>query len=173
MRVRSNPAADQHGGRPHSHIMRWLETRIPPPVVMVLLGVAAYGAASLLPSLSFKSPLRAPIGHLLLLAGLALNLIPKVAFKRAGTTVSPIRPETTTALVTTGIYRHTRNPMYLGHAVILLAFAFYLSNAVAFAAVPVFVIFISRFQIRPEEHYLSARFPHTYAQLCRQAPRWL
>ena len=153
--------------------MRWLETRVPPPVVMVLLGVAAYGAAGLLPSLTIKSPLLAPIALVLLCAGLALNVLPKVAFKRAGTTVNPIRPELATSLVTTGVYRHTRNPMYLGHAVMLLAFAFYLANPVALAAVPVFLVFITRFQIRPEERILSMRFPGAYTQLCRQVPRWL
>jgi protein-S-isoprenylcysteine O-methyltransferase Ste14 len=153
--------------------MRWLETRVPPPVVMGLLGVAAYGAAHSLPIFSLESPVLAPIGFVFLLAGLGLNLIPKFAFKHAGTTVNPLRPAAATSLVTTGIFRYTRNPMYLGQAALLLAFAFYLANAIAFATVPAFVLFISRFQIGPEERSLSVRFPEPYAELCRQAPRWL
>jgi protein-S-isoprenylcysteine O-methyltransferase Ste14 len=140
---------------------------------MVILGAAAYAAARLLPSLAFSSPLLAPVGLVLLFVGLALNLLPKAAFKRAGTTVNPLRPESATSLVTTGIYRYTRNPMYLGQAVLLLAFSFYLANPVAFAAVPAFVLYISRFQILPEEKFLSVRFPDTYAALCRRARRWL
>jgi protein-S-isoprenylcysteine O-methyltransferase Ste14 len=153
--------------------MRWLDTRIPPPIVMTLLGLAAFGATKWWPDYAFELPLRAPLALVCLLAGVALNVLPKISFRRAGTTVNPIRPETTTSLVSSGIYRYTRNPMYLGHAVILLASAVYLANALAFLAIPAFVAFISRFQIRPEEHQLSVRFPHAYAALCRQAPRWL
>ena len=153
--------------------MRWLETKIPPPVVMMLLGIAAWGAARLLPALSFELPLRALVVASLTFAGLVLNVFPKLAFRRAGTTVNPLRPALSTRLVTSGIYRHTRNPMYLGHAVILLGWALYLHNAAALAAIPAFMLYISRFQIQPEERYLSARFPDEYAAFCSQVSRWL
>lgn len=153
--------------------MRWLETRVPPPIVMLLLGVAAFGAASALPALSFALPLRVPGALVSLLAGLALNLLPKLAFKRAGTTVNPLEPAATTSLATSGIYRYTRNPMYLGHAVILLAWALHLANVVAFVAIPAFMLYVSWFQIRPEERHLSVRFPDAYAEWRLRVPRWL
>lgn len=153
--------------------MRWLETKIPPPVVMVLFGIAAFGVARILPALSFEFPLRTFVTIALASAGLALNILPKLAFQRAGTTVNPLRPALTTSLVTSGIYRYTRNPMYLGHAVILLGYALYLHNAAALMVVPAFMLYITRFQIQPEERYLSARFPGAYVAFCRQASRWL
>ncbi|MGY1531582.1 methyltransferase family protein [Luteimonas sp. A649] len=151
--------------------MRWLETRVPPLVVLVLMCALAFGIAELLPSASFSFPV--PGTLFLLCVGLALNIIPKVAFRRAGTTVNPLRPAKASQLVTSGVYRFTRNPMYLGHALMLLGWALYLGNLVALGAVPVLVLYLSRFQIRPEETQLLARFPDAYAAFCRQVPRWL
>ncbi|WP_341646312.1 methyltransferase family protein [Thauera sp. SDU_THAU2] len=153
--------------------MQWLETKIPPPVVMVLLGAVVYGAAPLLPGLSFEFALRTTLAIALVLAGLALNILPAFAFLRAGTTFNPLRPASATSLVTSGIYRHTRNPMYLGDSVILLGWTLYLGNAAAFVAVPAFMLYITRFQIQPEERHLSARFPEAYASFCKRTPRWL
>ena len=153
--------------------MRWLETKIPPPVVMALLGTAAFGVAHLLPALSFELPLRKFAAVAVAFVGLVLNIVPKLAFQRAGTTVNPLRPALVTSLVTSGIYRYTRNPMYLGQSVILLSWALYLLNVAALLVVPAFMLYITRFQIRPEERYLSARFPDAYAAFCRQASRWL
>ena len=152
--------------------MRWLETRIPPPVVMVLLGAGAYGVARLLPAFSFALPLRTVIAIVVAIAGVALNLVPKLAFDRAGTTVNPLRPDATTQLVTSGIYRYTRNPMYLGQAVVLLGWTLYLQNALALLAVPVFMLYITRFQIQPEERFLSERFPDEYAAFRSRTSRW-
>jgi protein-S-isoprenylcysteine O-methyltransferase Ste14 len=151
--------------------MRWLETKIPPPVVLVLCGLAAWVVARNLPALEF--PLRIFVAAAFVVAGLAINVLPKLAFQRAGTTLNPLRPEATTSLVTTGIYRHTRNPMYLGHALILVGWALYLHNLAALATVPAFMLYITRFQIRPEEQHLSARFPHEYAAFRQRTPRWL
>ena len=153
--------------------MRWLETKIPPPAVMALLGIAAFGAARLLTGLSFELPLHVLVAVALAFVGLALNVLPKLAFRRAGTTVNPLRPASTTHLITSGIYRYTRNPMYLGHSMILLGWALYLHNAAALVTVPAFMLYITRFQIQPEERYLSARFPDAYAAFCRQVSRWL
>jgi protein-S-isoprenylcysteine O-methyltransferase Ste14 len=153
--------------------MRWLETKIPPPIVALLLAVSAFGGARLLPTLSFEFPLASLATAGLGLAGVTLNLLPKAAFRRVGTTVNPLRPALTSQLVTSGIYRHSRNPMYLGYAVILLAWALYLQNAAALLATPLFMLYITWFQILPEERCLSSRFPDTYAAFRRNAPRWL
>ena len=153
--------------------MRTLETKIPPPIVMVLLGGFGWAAARYLPAFSFDLPLNRIIAAAMVMLGLALNVYPKLAFGRVGTTINPLKPDSTTHLVTTCIYRYTRNPMYLGQSVILLSWATYLHNVVAFLAVPAFMLYITRYQIQPEERHLSARFPEQYAAFSRQAPRWL
>ncbi|WP_411852719.1 methyltransferase family protein [Stenotrophomonas sp. LGBM10] len=152
--------------------MHWLETRIPPPIVMLLLGLAALAAAQYAPAFAFHVAFQTALAIAVALVGLALNLLPKRAFRRAGTTVNPLHPAASTRLVTSGIYRYTRNPMYLGHALILFGWTLHLGNALALFALPAFVLFVSRFQIQPEERALARRFPE-HALYCRQVRRWL
>lgn len=159
--------------RPHLIYMRILETKIPPPIVMTLCGGLAWAAARYLPALSFHLPFFNAIAITWAVSGFVLNVYPKLAFKRNGTTVNPLKPGSTTYLVTSGIYCYTRNPMYLGHSMLLLSWSLYLQNLGALLTVPAFIVYITRFQILPEERHLSARFPIEYAAFCKQAPRWL
>ncbi|MBB5766412.1 protein-S-isoprenylcysteine O-methyltransferase Ste14 [Xanthomonas arboricola] len=156
-----------------NHTMHRLETKIPPPVVMVLLGLAAFAVTRLMPGFAFSLPRHAPVALVLACAGVALNGLPKLAFKRAGTTVNPLRPSLATQLITGGVYRYSRNPMYVGHAAMLLGWTLYLHHAVALLAVPLFVLYVTRFQIKPEERQLALRFPGVYADFCARVRRWL
>lgn len=153
--------------------LAWLETRIPPPVVMVLAGVLAWALARWLPAFAVDVPGRDAIAIAIAAVGVALNLLPKLAFGRAGTTINPLHPEASTQLVTGGLYRYTRNPMYVGQALVVLAWVVHLGNGAALLAVVFFIAWITRFQIAPEERVLAARFPDAFAVLCRQARRWL
>ena len=153
--------------------MRALETKIPPPIAMALLGAIVWVVARRLPGFSFPLPFAGGLGVAVALVGVWLNLYPKRAFRRAGTTVNPLTPGSATQLVTSGIYRYTRNPMYLGHSVILLGWSVNLHNAAALTAIPIFMMYIWRFQILPEERLLSVRFQDEYVAFCRQVPRWL
>ncbi len=105
--------------------------------------------------------------------GVALNLLPKLAFQRARTTVNPLRPSASSALVTRGVYRYTRNPMYLGQATVLAGAMLYLQSAIALLAVPLFVLYITWLQIMPEERALQARFPEVYPLFRQRVRRWL
>ncbi len=142
-------------------------------MVMLLLGVFAWAASSQLPALSFHLPFSSLLAVALVAAGVALNLLPKLAFGRARTTINPLKPQTTTHLVTSGIFRYTRNPMYLGQSVIVLAWAVYLHNVVALLAVPAFMLYITRFQILPEERHLGALFGDGFEAFCRRTRRWV
>ena len=144
-----------------------LDTRLPPPLLMLALAALAWWLDT--PTVALRIP--GTVAVAVAVVGLALNLAPKRLFRRAGTTVNPLRPHASTRLITTGPYRHTRNPMYLGHALMLLGWALYLGNAVAMLAVPLYMSYITRYQIMPEERQLAARFPH-YTAYCRAVPRW-
>lgn len=153
--------------------MRWLETRVPPPLVMLLCGAIGYLASRLAAGPVVPLPMPALLAGGVVAIGLTLNLLPKLAFRRARTTVNPLRPAMASALVTRGVYRYTRNPMYLGQATVLAGVMLYLQSPVALLAVPLFVLYITRLQIVPEERALSARFPEAYAAFRQRVRRWL
>jgi protein-S-isoprenylcysteine O-methyltransferase Ste14 len=106
-------------------------------------------------------------------AGLVLDAAALAAFVRARTTVNPLRPEKSSALVRSGAYRLSRNPMYLGLALLLAGWAIWLANALALALLPAFVAWLDRFQIRPEERALAARFGAEYEAYRARVRRWL
>ena len=107
------------------------------------------------------------------LAGGATALAGDLAFKRARTTVNPFRPQNTSSLVTSGIYRFTRNPMYLGLLAIVLGWGTFLCSAFAFLGPVAFVAYITRFQIVPEERVLLAKFGSAYSTYLARVRRWL
>ncbi|MEM9602668.1 MAG: isoprenylcysteine carboxylmethyltransferase family protein [Pseudomonadota bacterium] len=95
------------------------------------------------------------------------------AFRGARTTVDPRRPDRASTLVTEGVFARSRNPMYLGVALLLLAWAVFLGSVPALLGPVVFVVYISRFQIVPEEVALQSRFGVAYEQYCQRVRRWL
>ena len=105
--------------------------------------------------------------------GAAFDVAGILAFRRAKTTVNPMKPEKSAALVCTGVYRITRNPMYVGMVFILLAWAVYLASPWALFGPLVFAVYITRFQIKPEERVLAARFGAEFASYLARVRRWL
>lgn len=150
-----------------------MATRIPPPVVMLMVALLMWLAADRLPPAPVEYAGRLPLALALAAAGLAVAVAGVLGFRRARTTVNPLRPERASALVTSGIYRWSRNPMYLGDLLLLLGWAAWLGSVPALCLVPAFVLCLNRFQIRAEEGALAARFGETYAAYCRRVRRWL
>ena len=135
-----------------------LDARIPPPVVELAAALLMWALARETPGLDLSIPFRIPVAILFASVGIAIALSGVVAFRRSRTTVNPLRPSNASALVTSGIYRFTRNPMYLGMLVVLAGWAVALANAAAFLVLPFFVAYLTAFQIRPEERALEALF---------------
>ncbi|MEO7401164.1 MAG: isoprenylcysteine carboxylmethyltransferase family protein [Polaromonas sp.] len=153
--------------------MPQLELKIPPPLMAAVTAGAMYGVAALLPVLALPPSLRMGAALVLAVAGASFDVTGLIAFRRAKTTVNPMAPQKSSAVVSTGVYRLTRNPMYLGLVFLLLAWAVYLSSAWALLGVPAFMACITRFQIKPEERVLAARFDLRYADYCARVRRWL
>jgi protein-S-isoprenylcysteine O-methyltransferase Ste14 len=153
--------------------MHALELKIPPPLVMVLFGTAMWLVARAMPALTFPFPFRNAIAAVFAMCGVAIAASGFLAFRRAGTTVNPMQPEAASALVNTGIYRYTRNPMYLGLAVFLTGWAFFLANAAAAVLIPLFIAYMTRFQIVPEEIALTHKFGAVFTAYLRTVRRWL
>lgn len=150
-----------------------LELRIPPMIVLVLLGAVMWSLASLSPELQSEYAGRVPLAIAIALVGTAVVLAALREFKRHQTTPDPTRPETSTAVVRSGIYRFSRNPMYLGMLLWLIAWAVKLSNPIAPIGPIVFVLYMNRFQIAPEERTLAQRFGAPYEEYLRSVRRWI
>jgi protein-S-isoprenylcysteine O-methyltransferase Ste14 len=153
--------------------MKGLELRLPPLLLVALFGAAILAGARQLPLASVPFP-----GHRWLALGLALlgagvAALGVIEFRRARTTVDPTAPERATALVRSGIYRLTRNPMYLGFALLLLGAAAWGSSLTGYALVPPFVAYLTRFQILPEERALRQRFGDEYTAYMAAVRRWI
>jgi len=148
-----------------------LELKIPPPIVFIIVACGMWAAAKLGPLASV--PAGQIVGAFLMIAGLAFNIAAIITVRRAKTTFNPLRPENATALVSTGLFGLSRNPMYLGMLIVLLGWAFYLSSLVAFIGPVVFVLYITRFQIIPEERVLSSLFGARFSEYKAKVRRWI
>jgi protein-S-isoprenylcysteine O-methyltransferase Ste14 len=123
--------------------------------------------------LSIELPGRLGAALGLATAGAVVALAGVAEFRRVRTTVNPLRPERASALVTSGVFRWTRNPMYLGLALALLGWAAFLAHPLAALGVPVFVAWMSRWQIPREERALEALFGDEFARYRTRVRRWL
>jgi len=147
--------------------------RVPPVALFVVVALLMWAVASWLPSWRIALPGHTLVAALLLLAAGATGVAGVRAFRRARTTVNPLRPEKASALVTSGIYRRTRNPMYVALAIALLGWAVWLQHPLALLGVAAFVAWINRFQIASEERALRALFGPEFDRYCSEVRRWL
>jgi protein-S-isoprenylcysteine O-methyltransferase Ste14 len=153
--------------------MRALELKVPPPVVALLAAAAMWAISLATPVAALPAPIRVAAAFAIALAGIGVAISGVIGFRRAKTTVNPLKPETTTSLVTSGVYRFTRNPMYAGLAMTLLALAVFLSSPLALLGPLGFILYITRFQIVPEERVLAAMFGADYSAYRAKVRRWL
>ncbi len=153
--------------------MRSLELKVPPPAVALVIAVLMWLLARAAPALGFEFAAGSPIGSILALVGIITSVLGVVTFARAKTTVNPTTPERSSSLVSWGIYKVTRNPMYLGLLLILTGWALFLSNALPFLLLPVYMLYINRFQIAPEERALTSLFGPKFAAYQSRVRRWI
>jgi protein-S-isoprenylcysteine O-methyltransferase Ste14 len=150
-----------------------LELRIPPLLLVLFAALGMHGADRYLPGLNFVFPEQKWVAGLLGAVGVGIVVAGVVAFRRARTTVDPLHPERAALLVTGGVYRMTRNPMYLGMLLALGGTAVYIGNWGALALLPCFVAVIARLQIVPEERWMQERFGDDFQAYRRRVRRWL
>ncbi len=153
--------------------MHALELKIPPMALAIVAAVLIWVGSVFAPGLSFEFPLQSLIACGFGLVGLTTCTLGFVEFRRAKTTVNPIKPESSSSLVTSGIYRHSRNPMYLGFLLILAGWAALKANLVTFLVLPAFVAYLNQFQIKPEERALRSLFGDEFKAYCSTVRRWV
>lgn len=153
--------------------MQKLELKVPPLIVMNIFGAAMWLIDWLIYRARISYPARMLAAGALLACAVVVTLAGVAAFRRAKTTVDPTRPEASTAIVTTGIYRFTRNTMYLGFLLALIGLGVFLGNIAAMVVPLLFIAYLNAFQIVPEERALRARFGERYATYLGQVRRWI
>ena len=153
--------------------MDWIETKVPPPVVALVCAGAMWAAARVTPAVSVAQGALDAVGSGVVVAGIAVELAGIFEFWRSRTSPNPLEPCHASTLVTGGVYRYTRNPMYVGDAAILVGWAIHLGSLVALAGVVAFVAYIDRFQIPAEERALGDLFGSVYDGFRAQTRRWL
>jgi protein-S-isoprenylcysteine O-methyltransferase Ste14 len=150
-----------------------LELKVPPPAVALLIGAAMWGAARLLPAVSLPDPVRLVIAGVFAVFGITVALLGVFAFRRAKTTLNPVTPEAASSVVTGGIFGYTRNPMYVGLTLELIGWAVWLSVPWVLLGPVGLMLFLTRFQIVPEERVMSLKFGRDYDQYRQRVRRWL
>ena len=153
--------------------LRTLELKIPPPAVAVLVALLMWGVSRATPTWEFPVLARGAVALVVAVIGITFSASGFIAFRHAKTTIDPRTPEAASSLVSSGVYRITRNPMYVGLLFVLLAWAVFLSLGWALVGPPVFVAYIQLFQITPEEKALSALFGTEYSAYKVRVRRWL
>ncbi len=145
-----------------------------PPVGIVLIVAALMLSVSLgLPQFAFAVPFRSVVAAAEALIGVLVGVLSVASFRRAHTTVNPMEPSSASSLVESGIYRLSRNPMYLGLLLVLMGWGTFLANMLSWMWIPIFVGYMNTFQIVPEEHALASRFGEEFAIYKSKVRRWI
>lgn len=153
--------------------MNALELKVPPVAQVIVTAAAMYGVSKILPALKFSLNGATGLAVGLAITGLGSGVMGVVQFKKAQTTPNPQALEQVSSLVTSGIYKYSRNPMYVGLVLILLGWAVYLSHFLAFVLLPVFILYMTRFQIQPEEQAMKKKFGSKYQAYLERVRRWI
>ncbi len=149
-----------------------LKLKIPPPVYMLLIAGLMWLFDRYLPIFEIIPTPWNKIGFLPIILALFTDGLSIVQFFRVQTTVNPIHPEKAKKLVTSGLYKVTRNPMYVGLLLLLIGWAILLGSFSPFLLLPVFIFLITIQQIIPEEKILEEKFDQQYLDYKKSVRRW-
>lgn len=153
--------------------MKSLELKVPPVAQVIVTAAAMAGVSKVVPALKFSLKGSAALAVGLGAIGLGSAILGVTQFKKAQTTPNPQALEEVSSLVTSGIYQYSRNPMYVGLVLILFSWALYLSHFLAFVLLPIFILYMTRFQIQPEERMLAQKFGKAYQTYKAKVRRWV
>lgn len=153
--------------------MDFLETKIPPPLVgLIFMGISA-ALSYAFPALVYDIPYGFWATILLIGLGFGFPIAGSIAFRKFKTTINPLQPKQASTLVTGGVFGISRNPMYVGLALLVLAWALYLSSIAALFGFIGFILYIDRFQIQVEERALDELFGNEFLTYKNSVRRWL
>ena len=145
--------------------------KIPPPILVIILITSIYFSSDKLDLISI--PYRTLFSIVILSIGILVIINPVVKFIKSKTTVNPVEFKNVEKLVTSGIYKYSRNPMYLGMIMILISTTVYYLNFYSLLTPFIFYFWINRFQIKREEVFLEEKFGQEYLSYKTKTRRWI
>lgn len=153
--------------------MRVLELKVPPVALVAIVAASMWIVSRTSPNLSFTIPGVAWFSTGIAVVGVCIAIIGVLEFRAAGTTVDPRVPDQSVSLVVRGVYRRSRNPMYLGFLLALSAWGLFLGSIPSLLFLPAFIIYMNRFQIVPEERLMCEKFGESYNKYSSEVRRWV
>lgn len=150
-----------------------MNNRVPPPLYMIAAGVIMWLLSHSPYDVVVKLAPLVQLGSAIMFGGAAVALLAAWQFQRARTTIDPLNPAKATQLVTSGVFQFSRNPMYLGMALVLSGFACRLGSLLSVIVVVAFIALITQLQIKPEERALEGLFGQAFADYRAKVRRWV
>ena len=153
--------------------MKNLELKVPPVILVAVVFVGMWAVSRISLVLHFTFSYMEWWSAGLVFLGFCIAIAGVLQFRKAGTTVDPRVPDQSSNLVVSGIYRYSRNPMYLGFLLALCGWCVFLGSMVSVLFLPAFIIYMNRFQIVPEERFMQEKFAESYRQYKAKVHRWI
>ena len=150
-----------------------MKLKIPPALQVAVFALLMWAVKKVTTTTHFTFEAQNLMSKLIFGIGVLIILVAVYSFKKSKTTVDPTAPEKASNLVIVGIYKISRNPMYLGMLLMLIAFALRLGSIYNIPFVILYVWYITKFQIKPEEKALAKLFGPTYLNYCNTVRRWI
>ena len=150
-----------------------MKLKVPPALLFIVFVLIMRATGQLFSYEIIASPYQQMVAYIVFGVGVIIGLLGVFEFRRRSTTVNPHKPENTSELVTSGIYQISRNPMYLGLLMGLVAVAIRLGNVSSMLLLPVFVWYMNVFQIKPEEEVMEEKFGQNFIRYMNTTRRWI
>ena len=148
-----------------------MNNKIPPPIIALVCSLGILFSKSFFKEYSNVN--NASISILFFLIGIACFFFAIKLFNKFDTTINPLKPEKATSLIVSGIYMYSRNPMYLGMLFILISISIRYNIIGGFISISTFIIYITKFQIIPEEQQLKRIFGEKFINYKKKTRMWL
>jgi protein-S-isoprenylcysteine O-methyltransferase Ste14 len=148
-----------------------IKTKFPPPLVALTFGFLINYTKNIFPKIEIKN--ENFFGSIMIISGFIIILSAIILFKKYKTTITPLNPSNATKLITGGIYKFSRNPMYLGLLLVLLGISFMINIIGGFLLIPLFILYLNLFQIIPEENAMVDLFKDEFLDYKKNVRRWI
>ena len=148
-----------------------MKTRIPPPLVTLIFGFIIFLTKNIFPKIKISNNIA--FGSLFILIGILIASSSIILFKRYRTAITPINPKSATKLITGGIYKFSRNPMYFSLLLLLIGISIMTNPIGGFIFIPIFILYLNLFQILPEEKAMTDLFKDEFLEYKNSVRRWI